>query len=354
MTTATEVRELYQKMTGRKVLLIVLLLVALIALAIGATSVGTSGLGFADAARVIASKVFPFAHIQVDRVDASIIWDTRLPRVIFGILAGASLAIAGSTMQGVLRNPLVSPFTIGISSGAAFGAALAIAFGMGLAGGGSYIVILNAFIFALLTMALVYGIARIRSMSPETIILAGIAVSYLFMGLVAALQYIAGAEALQQIVFWTFGSLDAVRWEKVLIVLPVLVICIPLMVKYAWDLNVMGAGEEVASSLGVDVKRVRVNCLLLSTIVTATVIAFTGIIGFIGLVAPHIARLIIGGDHRYLLPCSCLMGALLLLAADTLGRAAFPVVIPVGIMTSFIGVPFFVYLLTRKRREFWQ
>jgi iron complex transport system permease protein len=354
MSTATEVRELYQRMTGRKVLFISLLIVALIALAIGATSVGSSSLGFADAARVIASKVFPFAHIHTSALEGAIIWDIRLPRVILALFAGVSLAIAGSTMQGVLRNPLVSPFTLGISSGAAFGAALAIILGVGVVGGGSYIVILNAFVFALLTMALVYGIARIRSITPETVILAGIAVSYLFMALVSALQYIAGEHDLAAIVYWTMGSFNAASWEQVLIALPILAICIPLMVRYAWDLNVMGAGEEVASSLGVAVKRVRVITLTLATIVTATVISFTGIIGFIGLVAPHITRLIIGGDHRYLLPCSCLMGALLLLGADTLARTALPYEIPVGIMTSFIGVPFFVYLLTRKRREFWR
>ncbi len=354
MSTATEVRELYQRMTGRKVLFISLLVVALIALAIGATSVGSSSLGFADAARVIASKVFPFAHIHTSAIEEAIIWDIRLPRVILALFAGASLAIAGSAMQGTLRNPLVSPFTLGISSGAAFGAALAIILGVGVVGGGRYIVILNAFVFALLTMALVYGIARIRSMTTETVILAGIAVSYLFMALVSALQYIAGEHDLAAIVYWTMGSLNAASWGQVLIILPILAICIPLMVRYAWDLNVMGAGEEVASSLGVAVKRVRVINLTLATVVTATVISFTGIIGFIGLVAPHITRLIIGGDHRYLLPCSCLMGALLLLGADTLARTALPYEIPVGIMTAFIGVPFFVYLLTRKRREFWQ
>jgi iron complex transport system permease protein len=354
MATATEVKELYGRLTRRKVLFISLLVVALILLAIGATSIGSSSLGFGDAARVIASKVFPFAHIHISSVENAIIWHIRFPRVILALLAGVGFAASGTAMQGVLRNPLVSPYTLGLSSGAAFGAALAIVTGVGVVGSGNYLIILNAFIFALLTMALVYGIARIRGITPETMILAGIAVTYLFMAGVSLLEYTAGEE-LATIVYWIMGSLTAASWHQIYFVLPVVLICVPLMMRYAWDLNVMGAGDEVATSLGTNVKRVRVICLTLATIVTATIISFTGIIGFIGLVAPHITRMIIGGDHRFLLPCSCLVGAIILLSADTLARTIIaPTMIPVGIMTAFLGVPFFIFLLVRKRREFWQ
>ncbi len=271
------------------------------------------------------------------------------------IITGVSLGVAGAVMQGVLRNPLVSPYTLGLSSGAACGAAIAIVLGVGIFGSGRYIIIINAFFFSLFTMALVYGISRIRGTSVETLILAGVAMSYLFSAAISSMKYFSGNEALREVVFWLMGGLYTTKWENVVLLAPIVLVFTLLLVCYSWDMNAMSAGEEVASSLGINVNRVRIICLALASVLTASVIAFTGIIGFIGLVSPHVCRLLIGSDHRYLIPASGLAGALVLLVSDTACRTMVqPTEIPVGIVTSFIGVPFFLYLLVRRKRRWWQ
>jgi iron complex transport system permease protein len=258
-------------------------------------------------------------------------------------------------MQGVLRNPLVSPYTLGLSSGAACGAALAIVFGATTVIFGSYLIVTNAFIFGLLTMLLVLGIARIRGTSIETLILAGVALGYLFSAVISALKYASGNEQLREIVLWLMGDLSGANWNSLFILMPfILILCI-IALRYSWDMNVMGAGDEVATSLGIKVGQVRIINLILAAFLTAGVIAHTGIIGFIGLVSPHICRLIIGNDHRFLIPCAGIMGALLLLVSDTICRTIIqPTEIPVGIITAIVGVPFFLYLLVRQKRRWWQ
>jgi len=269
------------------------------------------------------------------------------------IVAGMGLAVAGAVMQGILKNPLASPFTLGIASAASFGAALAIILGAGFAGG-EYLIIGNAFIFALLASLTVYGLARYKGITPETMILAGIAIMYIFSAMTSFLQYVGRSEQVQEVVFWMMGSLGRSSWEKVWIVTAVTGICLPYLLVKSWDINALGAGDETAKSLGVNVERVRVISMILASLITASVICFTGTIGFIGLVSPHITRMAIGGDHRFLIPASALVGALILLGADSIARTILaPVILPVGIMTSFLGVPFFIYLFLRRRKEFW-
>ena len=348
-----EAREAYSKLTAKKVLFILVSLGGLVTLTLLATSLGSAHLGVSNVARTIAARIFPFLNMEViNKVDV-IVWNIRLPRIVMGMVAGAGLAISGTTMQGIMRNPLVSPFTIGISSAAAFGASIAIVLGAGMVGSEKYLVITNAFIFALLAAFLVYGLASMRSMRPETLILAGIATMYFFSAATSALQYIATQEELHAVVHWLFGSLTGASWENILVVLIIFFCCLPFLIKYSWDLNAMIAGDEVATTLGVNIRKVRAICMALATLITAGVICFTGIIGFVCLVAPHITRMIIGPDHRFLLPSSCIVGGLLLLGADTIGRTAFqPVTIPVGIVISFVGIPFFVYLLLTRREYF--
>jgi iron complex transport system permease protein len=254
-----------------------------------------------------------------------------------------------------MRNPLVSPFTIGTSSAAGFGASVAIVLGVGIAGTGKYLIIGNAFFFAMLSVLLVYGIARIRGVSAETLILAGIVVMYFFSALTSLLQYLATKEQLKGVVHWLFGNLALARWENLSIIFMMFLLSFLLTMKYAWDFNALAAGDEVAISLGVNIRQVRLISLVLATLITATIVCFTGIIGFVCLVAPHITRMLVGNDHRFLLPGSCLVGAILLLVADTIGRTIIqPVEIPIGIITSFIGVPMFLYLLLTKKKKYWQ
>jgi iron complex transport system permease protein len=177
---------------------------------------------------------------------------------------------------------------------------------------------------------------------------------YLFSAMTSFLQYVGHAEQVQEVVFWMMGSLGKSSWEKAGIISAILAVCLPYLIIKSWDINALGAGDETAKSLGVNVERTRVISMVLVSLITASIICFTGTIGFVGLVAPHITRMVIGGDHRFLLPGSALVGALLLLGADTLARTILaPVILPVGIMTSFLGVPFFVYLFMKRRKVFW-
>ena len=350
-----EAKEAYSRLTARKILFILVGLGGLVALVLVATSLGSADLGVNSVASAIAARVFPFLNLEVSSKVDVIVWDIRLPRIVLGVVAGAGLAISGAVMQGIMRNPLVSPFTVGISSAAGFGASVAIIFGAGMVGSGKYLVITNAFAFALLASFLVYGLARIRGMRPETLILSGIALMYFFSAATSLLQYIATEQELHAVVHWLFGSLTGASWENILVVLIIFFCCLPFLIKYSWDLNAMVAGDDVATTLGVNTRRVRTVCMALATLITAGIICFTGIIGFVCLVAPHITRMIIGADHRFLLPCSCILGGLLLVGADTIGRTAFqPTTIPVGIVVSIIGVPFFVYLILRTRKEYFQ
>jgi ABC-type Fe3+-siderophore transport system, permease component len=354
MTTTADLKKLYGKGRKKKILVIFSIFLALIITALISLSLGAASPGLGDALTVVISKTFPFLNINPPSPLAeTIIWTIRLPRIVMALLAGAGLAAAGATMQGILRNPLVSSYVLGISSAAGFGAALAIVFGISIATLGGYLVIGNAFVFCLLAMVIVYFIARIRGMSSETVILAGVAVSFLFSALLSLIQYISPQQnAVQAIVFWLMGGLYTATWQNILICLPIVAVSIILMMTQAWNINIMSMGEDVAVSLGVNSKRVLAINMILETIATAGIIAFTGIIGFVDLIAPHIARMLIGNDHRYLIPCSIILGSLMLLGADTVGRLIImPTEIPVGIVTALLGVPFFIYLLVSKRRR---
>ena len=358
MSTATELKQLYHKGKKRKILAILSIFLALIIAVVISISLGAGSPGFAEASQVIMSKLFPFLNIDPGpSLTQTIILDFRLPRIVLALIAGAGLAASGATMQGVLRNPLVSSYILGISSAAGFGAALALVLGVGvLSGFGGYLVIVNAFIFSLLALVIVYGVARIRGITTETVILAGVAISFLFSALISLIQYLAPeSDALHAIVFWLMGGLSAATWDGIMVVLPIVALTVALMVQQSWNINVLSMGEDVATSLGVSSKRVLTITMVLETLATASIIAFTGVIGFVCLISPHIARMLIGSDHRFLIPCSSLIGGCLLLCSDTVGRLVIqPVELPVGIVTSLLGVPFFIYILATKRRQNWR
>ena len=345
-------RQEYARLTEKRALFITSLILVLIALAGVAVTLGSADLSVADSYLAVLAGLFPDAVDLPDRMIESnavgIVWGWRLHRVLFAIAAGFGLAIAGSVMQGVLRNPLASPFTLGIASAASCGASVAIILGAGFLSG--YLVVGNAFLFAMLAAGAIYGMARLRGMGSETMILAGIALMYLFSAVTSLLQYLGNSEKVQAVVFWMFGSLDKSSWPKLAIVAVVVAAAVPPLLWRAWDLNALAEGDETAKSLGVPVERSMAGFMLAASLVTAVIICFTGTIGFIGLVAPHITRMVIGTDHRTLLPASGLVGAVLLLGADCLARTAIPgTIVPVGIMTAFLGIPFFLYLFMRRR-----
>jgi iron complex transport system permease protein len=358
MTTAADLKRLYHKGKKRKVLAIISIFILLFLVFVFSLSFGAGSPQFNEAFAVIVNKIFPSLNFNPQsEITQIIILDVRLPRIILAIIAGVGLATAGSTMQGILKNPLVSPYLLGISAAAGFGASLALVFGIGFVTAyGGYLVIVNSFVFSLLAMLVVYVFARMRGMHIETVILAGVAVSYLFSALTSLLQYLSPhSQAVRDVVFWLMGGLDIALWENILLILPVVAVSVILMMSQSWNINVMSMGEDVAKSLGVNTQRVLATCMLLASLVTATIIAFTGVIGFIGLVAPHVARMLIGNDHRFLLPCSAVIGSFILLCSDTVGRLVLaPSEIPVGIVTSLLGVPFFVYFMMRRRRRTWR
>ncbi len=347
-------KESYSRLKLKKSVFIATGIFILIALALTAVYLGAASLSMKEISSAVAARIFPFMGIESSQLASAIVWDLRLPRIAMAIIAGMGFGISGATMQGILRNPLVSPFTLGVSAAAGFGAALAIVIGAGIVQGGQLLIVSNAFIFALIAVMLVFFLSRLRGISSETIILSGIAVMYLFSAMTSFLQYTATAEQLSNVVFWLLGSLSATSWINVFIVLCVVMISLPFLIRYSWDINAISVGDETAITLGTNIKMVRIVSMIFSTLIAASIICFTGVIGFIGLVAPHITRMIIGSDHRFLLPASGLIGALLLLGSDTLARTVFmPSELPLGVMTAFIGVPFFVYILITRRRQYF-
>jgi len=307
-----------------------------------------------------------------NEIQRLIVWEYRVPRVVFAIIAGTGLAVAGALMQGALGNPLVSPLTLGVASGAALGAALAIfldltfvsellsIFWMGLTAiipivpvisfVGSDLV-LNAFFFALFVVYIIIKLGSVRGVTAESYILVGIAITFIAGAIVQTMVYFATAEELSQLTHWSFGSLARVDSREVWIIGGAVIILIPKALEWSWDLNSLSiGGDEFAISTGVDPVATRKKILILSSLLTALIIAFTGMIGFVGLAAPHMSRLIIGNDYRKLIPCSAIFGALLMLIADTIGRTVIaPVVLPVGLMLSVVGGPLFIYLLLTNR-----
>ncbi|WP_372823636.1 FecCD family ABC transporter permease [Pyrococcus kukulkanii] len=283
------------------------------------------------------------------------IWNIRLPRIIAAILVGASLALSGAVLQGILRNPLATPFTMGVSHGAMFGASLAIILGAGYAESSGrviidnpYAIVLFAFMGAMLSTIIIVSLAKLKGLSPQAMILAGVAMSSLFMALTTLIQYFANELQLAAMVYWSFGDLGRPYWREDLIMLVSFIPAIGYFLARRWDLNATSIGDEVALSVGVEVDKFRMISAVLSAYITAVSVAFAGVIGFIGLIAPHAIRLVFGGDYRFLIPLSTLLGSLILLTADTFARLAFsPMILPVGVVTSFLGAPMFLYLLIK-------
>lgn len=344
----------YLKYVRRKGLFISGLALGLVILFFAAMAVGSSFIPLQEIAA---------AFLSADQGNVpGIIMNIRLPRVLAAIIAGAGLAAAGVVMQSVLRNPLSSPYTMGISHAAAFGAAFAIT----VLGAGSlshlisdavvvrnpYIVTICAFIGAMLATAGLLLVTKYRSSQPEVLILVGVALAALFTAGITFLQYFSSADQIAAIVFWTFGDVGRATWGDIALISIVVLPSIGYFLVSRWDYNAIDAGDETAHSLGIHVEQVRTIAMLLSSLITAVVVSFLGIIGFIGLVSPHIMRRVMGGDQRYLLPASCIAGAILLLGADMVARLIIaPAVLPVGVLTAFLGAPLFIYLLIGRRTQ---
>lgn len=348
--SATLVYEASQR-RKRLALLVGLLLVIFVALlAIGVGSI-----------QISLGEILKAFVGQGDPLSRTAIFNIRLPRVVAAILVGAGLASAGAVMQCVLRNPLASASTLGVSQGAAFGAALGIVvFGGGVVNSAQAtsaitinnpaIVTLSAFVFGSVSTLVILFISQLkRDIGPAGLLLAGVALSSLFAGGSTLLQYFTDDTKLGAIVFWTFGNLGSVNWRELGILAVVLFASLVYFTFNRWNYNAMESGADVAKSLGVNTRAVMLISMLVCSLLSAVAVSFVGIISFVGLVAPHIVRRFVGNDYRFLLPASAIAGALLLILADTFGRWVMaPVVLPIGALTSFLGAPMFLSLLFRK------
>jgi len=288
----------------------------------------------------------------------SIIWNIRLPQALAAIVAGARLSVSGVVMQSILRNPLGSPFTLGISNAGAFGAAVSvIILGTGkmqstvaqaILINNPYLTTIVAFLFCLLATGIILLISRIRGASPEVMVLAGVALSSLFTAGTMFLQYFADDTQLAAVVFWTFGDLGRVNWLELEIMTVIVSLAVIFFIANCWNYNAIDAGDETAKGLGVNVERIRLIGMVIAALVSAVVVAFLGVIGFVGLICPHMVRRLIGDDQRYLIPGSIVLGGILLLVSDTAARLIIsPYVLPVSVLTAFMGAPTFIYLLIR-------
>lgn len=316
----------------------------------------------AGAAKLDPWQVFKTIIGFTDEKSSIVIWRIRMPRVVAAVISGAGLSVAGCVMQNNLKNPLASPSTLGVASAATFGANLAIiVFGAGTAmntAGDSvainnpYLVTICAFICSMGATMIILSLAKLRSFSPQAIVLAGVALSSLFGAGTTLIQYFAPDVKIAAAIFWTFGDLGRVSWKEVLILSVVVIASIIYFSFKRWDYNALANGEETARSLGVNTERIRFWGLLVSSLITAVSVSFLGMIGFIGLIGPQIMVRIVGADYRFLIPSSALLGAVILLIADTAARTIIsPVVLPVGALTSLLGGPMFLYLLMRGDKK---
>jgi iron complex transport system permease protein len=278
---------------------------------------------------------------------ADILFRIRLPRLLLALFAGAALAVSGASLQALFRNPLVFEFSLGISYGAAFGAALSL-----VALGRSFPAQPAAFVFAVVAVLAVLLIAGKSASQIVTILLSGVIVSALFQALLSFVEILANPYALQSLVFWLMGGLGQATWADLAVSLPIIGVGVTTLVLLRWRLNVLSLGDDEARALGVHVGRDRLAVIALAALTTAAATAVTGVISWIGLIVPHLVRLAVGADHRKVLPLSAGYGACLLLVADTVARSAVSFEIPVGILTSVLGIPFFIVLL-RKSRRIW-
>lgn len=337
----------YRQAARRRISVVIAsLLVLLLAVVLDAAT-GPAMLPVMEVARAVFGRP---ADAAVD----TIVWAIRLPVALTAVAVGAALELSGAIMQTILNNPLASSYTLGISAGAGFGAALVIVLGAALPVPEAYAIPLNAVLFAGIACAGVYLIGGARAATAEGLVLAGIALLFLFQALTSLLQLMASPEALQQVVFWLFGSLQKSTWPKLGVIVAVLCGCVPFLLRDVWALTALKLGDARAAALGVNVRALRMRSFVLISALTGVAVAFVGTIGFVGLVAPHVARMLTGEDQRGFLPVSALAGAALLSLSSVASKTLSPgAIFPIGIVTSLIGVPFFVWLVIRSKRGHW-
>ncbi len=347
-------QEMHNNMRHKPVLTLVILLLVLLLALLMAASLGTVPIPAGDIAAIAVKRALGLdlgAHWS--EAQETIVWQIRLPRVLGAALVGAALAAAGVLFQGLLRNPMADPYLLGTSGGAALAATVALLIPASVGILGFTLVPISAFAGALAAMMLVYQIARIGSRTPiTTLLLAGFAASSMMASGMSFLMLM-NQNALQRVVLWTMGGISANGWDALLVITPLVLVGVVAAYALTTDLNAFLLGEEQAAALGVSVERQKFLVMAVGALLTGTAVAISGLVGFVGLIVPHVIRLVVGPDHRLLLPASVLSGAVFLVFADLVARMALaPSEVPLGIVTALIGAPFFIYLLRRTKREY--
>lgn len=351
----TELTTSYHQFIRRKWLVLIALLLILCVCVIVSISVGSSGLSLKEILLALIGKG--------TRTTNAIVWNIRMPRIVTGIVVGVALSMAGCIMQNVLRNPMASASTLGVSQGASFGAAFAIvcldagaqvnastSAAAAISITNPYLVTLCAFIGGFLTTVVILGLSRIARVSPATMILAGVALSSLFSGGTTIVQYFADDVKVASVVYWTFGDLGRASWKEIGLIFALSLGAFLYFLSKRWDFNAMESGADTAKSLGVPVERLTIVSMALCSLVAAVSTAFVGCISFIGLIAPHMVRRFVGNDHRFLIPASALMGAVILVLAELVSRTIVsPSILPIGALTSFLGAPVFLCMIFKRR-----
>ena len=348
VSISSEIAEAYDRYVWKKwIFMGACLAIAFVVIGLSLT-LGTYPIRFLETYEII------WAHISGNITDVTadeVIFDLRMPRILAGIIAGAGLAVAGACMQSTLKNPLADPFTTGVSAGASLGATIAIVAGFSIGGMG---IVSNAFVFSLIPTAMMVLISRMKNASPTMMIMAGIAVMYLFGAITTLLKLWSDPDDLKSLYLWEVGSLGLATWDNIYVMFPVVISGCVVIQFLSRQLNVLATGDENAKALGVNASQLRTIAMIVVALVAATIVSFTGMIGFVGLVCPHVVRIVIGADNRYLIPASAFFGIALLLTADLIGRTIIsPTIIQVGVITSFLGGPMFLWLLLRKKSKIW-
>jgi len=321
----------------------ILLIVVGIAMTCGAYNISVS-----DVSSTIVAHLTPFLEIsEISKLNNTIIWNIRFPRIMLAITVGVALATAGTVFQGCFRNPLVEPYILGVSAGAAFGAAVGIVFP-------SFFLSMQvlAFIFGSVAVAGAWFMARVQGETPVvTLILAGVIIGSVFSSLVGIMKYIAQDAALREIVFWLMGGFYYTTWKDVALISPIVAACFLIICFFGWKLNILSMGDQEARALGVNPEKYKLILIVLATLITAISVSVVGIIAWVGLMMPHATRMIIGPDHRFVIPLSAVLGAIYLIVCDTMARTMTSAEIPIGIITSILGAPYLFYLLRTKGRS---
>ncbi|WP_407431013.1 FecCD family ABC transporter permease [Methanobrevibacter sp.] len=330
------------KKENKEIISIILLVFLPVILFFASFLMGRYPISPVDVIKTILSPIFP--QLTVSSTVNTIVWQIRLPRILAAILVGASLSMAGAAFQGIFKNPLVSSDLLGVSNGAGFGAALAILFS-----GSSVIIQIFAFLFGIISVSITYLISRAyKSGGILILVLSGVAISAFFNSLISGVKFIADPDdKLPEIVYWLMGSLASVTMDEIIMILIPLLIGFIILFLLRWQMNILAMGDEEAQSLGLNPSRIRLIIIVGCTLLTSAAVSISGIIGWIGMIIPHMARMIVGPDNKILLLASLSLGASFLLLIDNISRVAISIEIPIGILTAIIGVPIFLYLLRR-------